>query len=60
MKNIQVCHFDLMQNLDECEKKSEHTEKNLNLTIKRELLYRNLYQIKAKKSEFWVRLSKFR
>ena len=30
---VQTCHFDLMHNLNECEKKSEYTEKNLNLTI---------------------------
>ena len=31
----------------ECEKKSEYTEKNLNLTTKIALLYRNLYQIQS-------------
>ena len=30
-------------------KKSEYTEKNLNLTIKIELLYRNAYQIQSQK-----------
>ena len=35
--------------LNKYEKKSEYTEKNLNLTTKIELLYRNLYQIQAKK-----------
>ena len=43
----QTCHFDLTQNLNECEKKSEYTEKNLNLTIKTTLLYRILYQIQS-------------
>ena len=33
---------------DECERKSKYTEKNLNLTTKIALLYRNLYQIKQK------------
>ena len=42
---MQTCHFDLTQNLNECKKKSEYTEKNLNLTTKIALLYRNLYQI---------------
>ena len=42
------------------EKKSEYTEKNLNLTIKIALLYSNLYQIQSKKkSEFWASLSEF-
>ena len=51
----QTCHFDLTQNLNECDKKSEYTEMNLNLTTKIALLYRNLYQIQSqKKSEFWV------
>ena len=50
---------DLTQNLNECEKKSEYTEKNLNLTTKAELLYRNLPKSKPKKSEFGVRLSEF-
>ena len=35
---IQACHSDLTQNLNECEKKYEYTEKNLNLTTKIELL----------------------
>ena len=47
---MQTCHFDLTQNLNECEKKSEYTEKNLNLTIKISLLYRNLYQIQTPKN----------
>ena len=47
---MQTCHFDLTKNLNECEKKSEYTEKNLNLTIKIALLYRNLYQIQSKKN----------
>ena len=34
----QTCHFDLTQNLNECVKKSEYTEKNLNLTTKIALL----------------------
>ena len=56
----QTCHFDLTQNLNECKKKSEYTEKNLNLTTKKALLYRNLYQIQShKKSEFRVSLSEF-
>ena len=45
----QTCHFDLTQNLNECEKKSEYTEKNLNLTTKVEFLYRNLYQNQSQK-----------
>ena len=57
---MQTCHFDLTQNLNECEKKSENTENNLNLTAKITLLYRNLYQTQSqKKSEFSVRLSEF-
>ena len=32
--HIQTYHFDLTQNLNECEKKSEYTEKNLHLTPK--------------------------
>ena len=28
---MQTCHFDLTQNLNECEKKSEYTEKNLKI-----------------------------
>ena len=49
---FQTCHFDLTQILNECEKKSEYTEKNLNLTTKISLLYRNLSQIqREKKSE---------
>ena len=48
----QTCHFDLTQNLNECDKKSEYTEKNLNLTIKIGLLYRNVYQIHSKK--IWI------
>ena len=56
----QTCHFDLTQNLNEYEKESEYTEKNLNLTTKIALLYRNLYQIQSQKiSEFWVSLSEF-
>ena len=46
---MQTCHFDLTQNLNESEKKSEHTEKNLNLTTEIALLYRNLYQIQSQK-----------
>ena len=58
--HTQTYHFDLAQNLNECQKKSEYTEKNLNLTTKIELLYRNLYQNQSqKKSEFGVRLSEF-
>ena len=41
---------DLPQNLNECEKKSEDAEKNLNLTTKIVLLYRNLYQIQSQKN----------
>ena len=38
--------------MNECEKKSEYTEKNLNLTTKISLLYRNLSQVqREKKSE---------
>ena len=44
------CHFDLTENLNECENKSEHTEKNLNLTTKIELLYRNFYHIQNQKN----------
>ena len=47
---MQTCHFDLTQNLNECEKKSEFTEKNLNLTTKIALLYRILYQIQSQKN----------
>ena len=47
---VQTCHFDLTQNLDECEKKSGYTENNLNLTTKIALLYRNLYQFQREKS----------
>ena len=47
---MQTCHFDLTQNLNECEKKSEHTEKNLNLTTKTALLYSNSYQIQSQKN----------
>ena len=43
--SMQTCHFDLIQNLNECQKKSEYSEKNLNLTTKVVLLYRNLYPI---------------
>ena len=45
----QTCHFDLTHTLIECEKKSEYTEKNLNLTSKIALSYRNLYQIQTEK-----------
>ena len=48
----QACHFDLTQNLNECEKKSEYSEKNLNLTTKIALLNRNLYQIQREK--IWI------
>ena len=48
----QTCHFDQTQNLNECEKKSEYTEKNLNLTTKIAFLYRNHYQIQGKK--IWI------
>ena len=47
---MQTCHFDLTGNLNECEKKSEYTEKNLNLNTKMALLYRNLYQIQSQKN----------
>ena len=47
---MQTCHFDLTQNLNECEKKSEDTEKNLNLTTKIALLNRNFYQIQKPKN----------
>ena len=47
---MQTCHFDLTQNLNKCEKKSEYTEKNLNLTTKIELLYRNLYENQSPKN----------
>ena len=46
---IQTCHFDLTKNVNECEKKSEYTEKNLNLTTKIELLYRIFHQIQSQK-----------
>ena len=45
----QTCHFDLTQNLNGCAKKSEYTEKNLNLATKIALLYRNLYQVQWQK-----------
>ena len=49
---IQTYHFDLTQNLNECEqKKNEYAEKNLNLTTKIALfLNRNLYQIQSHKN----------
>ena len=47
---MQTCHSDLTQNLNELEKKSEYTEKNLNSTTKIALLYRNLYQIQSQKN----------
>ena len=50
--HFRTCHFDLTQNLNKCEKKSEYTEKNLNLTTKIARLSRNLYEIQSqKKSE---------
>ena len=56
----QTYHFDQIQNLNDCEKKSEDTEKNLNLTTKIEILYRNLYQIQSQKNfEVWVSLPEF-
>ena len=59
---MQTCHFDLTQILNECEKKSEFTEKNLNSTTKIAFLYRNLYQIQSPKnlnlSQFiWISLN---
>ena len=48
--SIKNCHFDLTENLNECEKNLNNTEKNLNLTIKIALLHRNLYQIQSKKN----------
>ena len=36
--------------MNECEKKSKYTEKNLNLTIKIALLNKNLYQIQSQKN----------
>ena len=47
---LQTCHFDVTQNLNQCEKKSEYTGKNLNLTTKTALLYRNIYQIQSQKN----------
>ena len=47
---VQSCHFDLTLNLIDCEKKSEYTEKSLNLTAKTELLYSNLYQNQSQKN----------
>ena len=44
---LQTCHFDLRQNLNENEKKSEYTEKFLNLTIKKEIIST---KFKAKKN----------
>ena len=44
---LQTCHFDLRQNLNENEKKSEYTEKFLNLTIKKETIST---KFKAKKN----------
>ena len=51
LKIMQTCHFNLTQNLNERAKNSEHTEKNLNLTIEIEpLLYIEISNIfKAKK-----------
>ena len=48
LRKLQTCHLDLTQKLSECEKKSEYTEKNLNLTAKLELL-EIFTKIKAKK-----------
>ena len=45
---------DLTENLNECEKKSEYTEKNLNLTTKIAFLHRNLYQIQSQKYLIFV------
>ena len=60
---MQTCNFDLTQNLNECEKKSEYTEKNMNLTTKIALLYRNLYQIQRGKNlnfeSVYLNLTKF-
>ena len=39
----QTYHFDLTQNLNECVKKSEYSETNLNLSTKTALLNRNHY-----------------
>ena len=47
---MQTCHFEVTHNLNECENKSEYTDKNLNLTTKIALLYRNLYQIHMEKN----------
>ena len=49
---VQTCHFAVTENLNEYKKKSEYTEKNLNLTSKIALLYWNLYKIKVKK--IWI------
>ena len=48
--SMQTWHPNLTQNLNECEKKSEYAEKNLNLTIIIGLLYSNLYQIQSQKN----------
>ena len=45
----QICQFDLTQNLNECEKKSEYTEKNLNLTTKMAFYIEISSKFKAKK-----------
>ena len=46
----QTCHFDLTENLNECEEKSECAKKNLNLTTKIALLYIEIStKFKAKK-----------
>ena len=50
---MQTCHFDLTQNMNESKKKFEYTEKNLNLTTKIALLYRNVYQIQSQK-KIWI------
>ena len=57
--NKQTCHFDLIQNLNGCEKKSEYTEKNLNLTTKIAFIYyRNFYQIQSQKNQISLKFRK--
>ena len=48
----------MTQNLNECEKLSEYTEKNLNLTTKIAFLYRNLCQIQSQKP-IYLNFTKF-
>ena len=49
----QTCHFDLTQNLNECEKKFEYREKNLIFYNQNNtFILKSLPNSKTKKSEF--------